>query len=86
MVVEMIEEMSKEPVVPECKGYHTRTFDGSYALENTDNSDARSVVLAVGACADSWVPEARLVGDVRAGDIVKALAEVLGVEYQGEKK
>ena len=47
------------------------------AYQNTDDADAALVLAAVRQCAASWVPEARLLGNVRAGDIVRATTEAL---------
>ncbi|MCB5201696.1 WYL domain-containing protein [Neorhizobium sp. T786] len=38
-----------------------------------DNGTPHEVLSAVLACARAWVPEARIVGNVRAGDIVRAI-------------
>ncbi|WP_199914869.1 hypothetical protein [Pseudovibrio sp. Alg231-02] len=43
----------------------------------TDDADAATVLAMVRLCAAAWTPEARIVGNVRAGDIVRALDEVL---------
>lgn len=40
---------------------------------DTDDAPPRDVLAMVRLCAASWVPEARLLGNVRAGDIVRAL-------------
>ncbi len=46
-------------------------------MTNTDNA-APSVVLAqLLVCAESWVPEARIIGDIRADDISRAVRAVL---------
>jgi hypothetical protein len=46
-------------------------------------ADARETLLEVARCADSWDPEACLLGNVKAGDIVAAItaldAEVAGL-------
>jgi hypothetical protein len=41
----------------------------------TDNGEAFVVLAAVRNCAKHWVPEARIIGNVRAGDIVRAIEE-----------
>lgn len=41
-------------------------------LHQTDNADARTVLVAVADCASRWVPDARIIGNIRAIDIVKA--------------
>lgn len=40
---------------------------------NTDDAAPDVVLAEVLRCALGWVPEARIVGNVRAGDIVRAL-------------
>lgn len=47
------------------------------ARGNVDDRDPRMVLLAVLGCADSWVPEARVIGNVRAGDISRAIRSTL---------
>lgn len=42
-------------------------------MENTDDADPKTVLKVLQFCAKHWVPEARLVGNVMAGDIVAAL-------------
>lgn len=56
---------------------HERTFDPCYAHRNTDGAEPQDVLLALGACADCHEKQVRLVGSVRAGDIVDAVAAVL---------
>lgn len=43
------------------------------AFQNTDDADPALVLAAVRHCASSWVGEARLIGNVRAKDIVRAI-------------
>src|SRR5690242_18331148 len=43
-----------------------------------DNGTTDEVLAAVLECATAWVPEARIVGNVRAGDIVKAVRRARG--------
>jgi len=38
-----------------------------------DNGTPDEVLFAVLECATAWVPEARIIGNVRAGDIVRAV-------------
>lgn len=57
-----------------------RIFEPAYAECNTDDADYSTVLLALGACAESWEPNVRLIGNVRAGDIVRALSIVLHKE------
>lgn len=47
------------------------------AFRNTDDASADLVLAAVKQCAASWHPEARILGNVRAVDIVRAVTEVL---------
>ncbi len=47
------------------------------AFENTDDASTDVVLAAVLQCAASWEPNVRLLGNVRAGDIVRSLTEVL---------
>ncbi len=39
----------------------------------TDNASPDIVLAAVEVCARSWEPDARVLGNLRAGDIVRAL-------------
>jgi len=41
-----------------------------------DGAPAECVLASLRVCANGWDPQARLVGNVRAGDIVRALDEV----------
>ena len=43
------------------------------AFQNTDDADPTLVLAAVRHCASSWEGEARLLGNVRAKDIVRAI-------------
>lgn len=43
---------------------------------NTDDADYDTVLLMTRLCAASWEPKVRLLGNVRAGDIVRAIDEV----------
>lgn len=42
-----------------------------------DNGSPAEVLAAVLECARAWVPEARIMGNVRAGDIARVVADVL---------
>ena len=44
---------------------------------NTDDAPSLNVLAAVRVCAASWEPDARIIGNVRAGDIVRSLDEVI---------
>ncbi len=43
---------------------------------NTDDAPSLTVLAGVRACAASWMPEARIIGNVRAGDIVRAVDDI----------
>uniref|UniRef100_UPI00366DAA7C hypothetical protein n=1 Tax=Rhizobium sp. SGZ-381 TaxID=3342800 RepID=UPI00366DAA7C len=47
------------------------------AVTAPDNGTTSEVLAAVLECARAWVPEARIIGNVRAGDIARAVASVL---------
>jgi len=49
------------------------------AVTAPDNGSTAEVLAAVLECARAWVPEARIMGNVRAGDIARAVADVLAV-------
>lgn len=59
--------------------------DRDAAHVKTDGAVPSVVLAAVRACAASWVPDARLLGNVRAGDIVRAIA-ALEAELDKERK
>lgn len=68
-----------------------RVYNGgvSYpAEENTDGGDWQSVLAAIRSCSANWVGDARLLGNVRAEDITRAVTEVLDrdktVQYRKE--
>lgn len=44
-------------------------------IHQTDDADAYTVLTAVADCARRWEPEARIIGNVRAFDILKACNE-----------
>lgn len=46
-------------------------------MTNTDNAAPGVVLAQLLVCAESWVPEARIIGDIRAGDISRAVRAVL---------
>lgn len=46
------------------------------AYENTDGAPATKVLAAIQHCAASWHGEARIIGNVRACDIFRAIDEV----------
>lgn len=43
------------------------------ATQNTDNANPVAVLAAVLACAESWEPEARIIGNIRASDIARSI-------------
>ncbi len=51
---------------------------------DTDGAPADAVLAEIRRCAAAWAPEARLLGNVRAEDIVRAVAEVLGREPRAQ--
>lgn len=48
-----------------------------------DNGSVEEVFAAVLVCAKAWVPEARIMGNVRAGDIARAVQAVLSSTSAG---
>ena len=56
------------------------------AFENTDDASPEKVMLAVLQCAACWEPEARLVGNVRACDIVRSILYYLEKEKKDDFK
>jgi hypothetical protein len=42
----------------------------------TDNRSPETVLSALRYCASLWVPEARIVGNIRAGDIIRSIDAV----------
>jgi hypothetical protein len=53
-----------------------RTYRVLAAVSSPDNGTVHEVLSAVLACANAWVPEARIIGNVRAGDIARAIAHI----------
>jgi hypothetical protein len=47
------------------------------AMTNTDDAAPAVVLTQLLICAESWVPEARIIGNIRAGDISRAVRAVL---------
>lgn len=45
-----------------------------------DNGSVQEVLSAALQCANAWVPEARILGNVRAGDLSRALSAALSIE------
>lgn len=62
---------------PQRKALEKLTMTNNSALQNTDGAGAIAVLAAVRHCASSWEGEARLLGNVRASDIVRACNEAL---------
>ncbi|XUP59943.1 hypothetical protein FS819_023290 [Allorhizobium sp. Av2] len=60
--------------------------DRTHAMLETivapDNGTSQEVLSAVLQCAKAWVPEARIVGNVRAGDIARAIEAALSAQPQ----
>jgi hypothetical protein len=48
-----------------------------YSGKPSEHLTDREVISDIIACANSWEPRARLLGNIRAGDIVRILAAVL---------
>lgn len=46
-------------------------------MTNTDNAAPAVVLAQLVVCAESWVPEARIIGDIRAADISRAIRSLL---------
>lgn len=55
------------------------------AMAAPDNGTPHEVLSAVLECAKAWVPEARIIGNVRAGDIARAVHSVISTPSQGER-
>ncbi|SOC45713.1 hypothetical protein SAMN05892877_117102 [Rhizobium subbaraonis] len=51
-----------------------RTYAKLETIVAPDNGTTEDVLAAVLACANAWVPEARIIGNVRAGDISRVLS------------
>lgn len=57
----------------------TKTVDAEGELPNVpDDADPRVILRYLRACAGSWEPGVRLLGNLRAGDIVRAVDAYLG--------
>jgi hypothetical protein len=52
------------------------------ADSNTDGADPRAVLLAVLGCTETWVGDARIIGNVRAVDIAVALRAALSLNTE----
>jgi len=52
---------------------------------DTDEADPWTVLAAVRACAISWQPEARIIGNVRAGDIARAIQTIADEHYPKDR-
>ena len=46
-----------------------------------DNGTVEEVFAAILQCANAWVPEARIIGNVRAGDIARAVSSALAASH-----
>ena len=57
------------------KGYYG---DGIPIINmNTDGASPRKVLLQLLICAEAWFPEERIIGNIRAGDIKRAVEHYL---------
>lgn len=54
-----------------------RTYRVLATIAPPDNGTSQEVLSAVLACANAWVPEARIIGNVRAGDIARVLSPIV---------
>jgi len=52
---------------------------------DTDDADPWTVLASVRACAISWQPDARIIGNVRAGDIARAIQAIAERHYPGDR-
>jgi len=52
---------------------------------DTDEADPWTVLAAVRACVISWQPEARIIGNVRAGDIARAIQTIAEEHYPKDR-
>lgn len=57
----------------------------SAAFQNTDDAEPHLVLAAVRHCAASWEGSARLLGNVRASDIVRAIDAVASPPRESEE-
>lgn len=81
-----------EPVsVPDATAMKPVPYDHEITLQsvkassgNVDGADPRTVLLAVLGCTETWVGDARIIGNVRAVDIAIAIRAALAA--QGEKQ
>ena len=58
-----------------------RGFPGDLS-ETPTTAELFEVALAIQQCAKSWVPEARLIGNVRAGDIATVIRDYLNLRLE----
>jgi hypothetical protein len=56
------------------------------AFENTDDADPQKVMLAILQCAYAWESNARLIGNIRAGDIARAVTYYLKKDFEEKEK
>ncbi|NTA27422.1 hypothetical protein [Allorhizobium ampelinum] len=59
-----------------------RTYAALETIVAPDNGTEREILTAVLECAKAWTPEARIVGNVRAGDIARAVEAALAAAPQ----
>ena len=55
-------------------------------MMDTDDAPSLTVLAVVGQCAASWAPEARIIGNVRAGDIVRSVDQILAFVMDSMKE
>lgn len=67
--------MTDKPQQPEARDPTAPEWISGTLLPNTDDAPAALVLDCVRQCAQAWVPEARLLGNIRAGDIRRAIIE-----------
>lgn len=69
----LVDRPSEAPSTPGKPDGAVRPLRDNAAFQNTDGADAATVLAAVRHCASSWDGEARLLGNIRAKDIVRAI-------------
>lgn len=60
--------------------YEERCYRVLEAIAPPDDGTAQEVLSSALQCANAWVPEARILGNVRAGDLSRALSAALSIE------
>ena len=62
------------------EGWAQAELEAKQALKHrseTDDADTVTVLRAITYCAGLWAPEARIIGNIRAGDIARAVNDAL---------